>query len=566
MLKTQLKRRWKLNSQSPEVANKLAGLLQLPQALAQVLLNRGITSIQEAARFLNPLQCANLKPKVQLEAFEVASKLILAACKHQERVILVGDYDVDGVSSTAMLKHSLDILGAKTRAILPHRIKDGYGLSQAIVNEVLASKPDLVISLDCGISNVNEIAQLATQSKTLIVDHHQLPDPLPQATCILNPKFEAPEHPYFDLCTAGLVYVFLSYFQQHHCPNLNLDFALHLACLGTVADVVPLKAENRRLVCQGLQDLHKSKIPGLQALLHVCNISESVDTQSIGYNLAPRLNAAGRLYDAKLALDLLLETDLTSAKQKAYQLDKINYDRRLLGQEMLSEALDGLSPESLIEPVIIISKDAWHPGLIGIIASHLVKRFHKPAIVIANQGNIAKASARSIPNVDLYSLLKHCCNFFETFGGHHQAAGFSIKPENITDFMQHLTKHARVSIPEAALTECIAVDSCLEAKDITLDFYQSLQRLAPFGQGNPAPIFYCKQLRIIDFKWVGKQQQHLKLSLGDAEMKQCIDAIGFNLAHLNISCSLRPVELLFKLSLNTFRGLESLQLDIIDLR
>lgn len=564
MPKTALETDWEIAQAFPETSEKVAQALNIPSPIAQLLLNRGIKSLSEAHSFLKP--DGNLSaPSIQNESFHTACQLIQQACKNQSLIYIVGDYDVDGVCSSVIFKNFIEALGGTATIRIPDRLSEGYGLGQHIVEEIIHTQPGLLLTLDCGISNKKEFDTLNQQCKckSIIFDHHQLPPHLPAATCILNAKCEKPEHPHFHLCAAGLVYCFIYFFKKHYQPDLEITEMLNLATLATVADIVPLIGDNRKIVFQGQRQIQQTQCVGLRALLDVSHIhKEVISSRDIGFGLGPRINAAGRLKNAKLSINLLLAKSREIAYQLASEIDTINTQRKSLCETTFLEAKALIQDHDL--PLIALAKEAWHAGVIGITASQLMRSYHKPCIMMAIQGKLARGSARSIPSVNIYEILKSCKEYFESFGGHHQAAGFSILEKNIPAFLKQLKQIAYAQISPEKLIQRIKIDYSLAPQFINLDFIDALERLEPFGIENPEPIFYCRDLRLLDYRLLGKQQQHLKLSL--SSQNYCFEAIGFNLAHLVDYCHKPRIQCVFKLQRNIFNGIETAQLEIIDIK
>ena len=555
---------WEIHQSFFETSQKIADALNSSAPIGQILLNREIKSLSEAYAFLKPNTQLS-EPCVQTKVFHQACQLIQATCSKNKHILLIGDYDVDGVCASVMFHNFIKLIGGYASIRIPNRLSEGYGLGTQIVQEIIHKKPDLIITLDCGISNRSEFDILNKHHAihSIIFDHHQIPATLPSATCIINPKLEEKTHPHYNLCAAGLVYTFLCFFKEHYQNTLELDEFLNLATLATVADIVPLTGDNRKIVFQGQRQLQQTQSLGLRALLDVCHLHKDiVSSRDIGFGIGPRINAAGRLKDAALSVRLLLSNTQEQAYTQATEIDRLNQKRKALCEQTLQEAKQLVKDHDL--PVIALAKEGWHAGIIGITASQLMRTYYKPTILIAIQGNIARGSARSIPTVNMYEILKACRSCFESFGGHHQAAGFSIQPKNIPAFLEQLKSMSLQSIPPKDLIENIKIDLELPPQYIHLDFLVELEKLEPFGMQNPEPIFYSKNLQVLDYRLLGNQQQHLKLSL--AYQNHCFEAIGFNQSHLLEYCHKKSIQCVYKLQKNIFNGIETVQLEIIDIR
>ncbi len=533
--------------------------------MAQLLLNRNITSLTAAQQFLNPL--STLNHQFDEASLSASLDFIQRCIDHHRPIFVYGDYDVDGMTSTAMMTEALRQIGAKVELYIPHRFQDGYGLNANILPHLISHQAGLLITLDCGISNVTEIAQIkAAGVAVVVIDHHPLPPVLPSADVMINPKFLPPTHTLAPLCTAGIVQKWIEFAATRY-PQLNPEASLDLAALGTIADVAPLWGENRRLVSQGLSALSARSRPGLQALLEVAeNGKPTLSVRDVGFTIAPRLNATGRLGHAKVGVDLLMAPTPTLARPIALQLQRLNETRQAMGQSIFADALTQLTGKfGTPGPVIALASENWHAGIIGIIASRLVERFSRPAVLIAVQDGIGRGSARTMGDISIYNLLNECRAFFKTFGGHKEAAGFSILPENIPAFQAHITQVATATIRQEDLIPTLDIDMILPPEDISLTLIRTLEEISPFGQGNPTPVFHCDKLHVIEAKQVGNGQ-HLKVTFTDPSGLRIIDGIGFGLGH-QLSTVYQPgIDIAFHLESNTWGGRESAQLQILDIK
>jgi single-stranded-DNA-specific exonuclease len=555
-------RAWHLIESSPELSHKISAKLGVSPLLAQLLLNRNIRSLDHAKSFLDPTLTANYQ--FEHADFMVVLDLVRRCIAHRRQIVVYGDYDVDGMTSTTMMVHVLRGLGAKVAYYIPHRFVDGYGLNVRILPQLIEMQTALLLTLDCGVSNVEEIAIIKEAGMSVVVmDHHQLPDVLPPTDMMINPRFYSTDHPLAPLCTAGIVYKFIEFLALHDesvIPDLYID----LAALGTIADVAALTGENRRIVSTGLRYLSRSKWPGIQALKQVANLDKpSVTVRDVGFSIAPRLNAAGRLGHAKMGVDLLLSDTVPKAMALAVHLQQLNESRQAIGTAIMHEATQAVGAE--VGPVVVLDSDTWHAGVIGIIASRLVEKYGVPAVLIAVQDGLGRGSARTSGHVNIYELLKTCRPFFKTFGGHKEAAGFSILPDQIEPFKRALNLAAQEFVKPEDLVTVVSLDGVLGMDDMTLGMIHELGALGPFGQGNPIPAFYSRELRVLEAKLVGNGQ-HIKVTFTDRTGSRVVDGIGFGMGD-RLEMIYQPnIEIAFQLESNEWNGRVSPQLQLMDCR
>ncbi len=563
-------KRWSVFPSHTGLSTKLAESLGVSTIIAQILLNRGIRSLSDAHSFLKPdLSYSDSFPE---ETLITCSEILKAAMDSGRPVFVYGDYDVDGMTSTALMVSVLRALGIKVSFYIPNRFKDGYGLTTSIKETLVAYNCGLLMTLDCGTSNASEIKELKrdTDISVLIFDHHTLPDTLPQVDGMLNPRLLPPTHWSFGLCTVGIVFDFLDFFVRCYLKSdLCLDDYLDLVALGTIADVAPMFRRNRALTSKGLEVLSSRKRVGINALLDVAEFKGlSVTSRDVGFTIAPRLNASGRIGDARVGVALLLSQDPEEAKTLATTLNKMNQDRQTLSELVMADCLAQLkaNPQWLDHRVLVLSGTHWHAGVVGIISSRLVERFHKPVILIAVDEGMSRGSCRSVGTVNMYDLLNRCLPYYLTFGGHKEAAGFSMDPAAVEGYKVAIREAANDMLTDVDLVPILELDLVLDISDMTLDLADSLYRLSPFGPTNPSPLFYAKNLRPISFKTVGTNGAHLKVTFSDPHGKYVIDAIGFGL-HEKLSLLYHPtVEVACSLEINRWQGNVIPQLSLIDIR
>ena len=560
---------WQVFPKQDAVVEGISQRLEQDPLVAQLLLNRNIRSLTAARSFLNPPEGGFSEGFLEDDLVQFAS-ILTEAIEQKQRIFIVGDYDVDGMTSTSILTMFLRECGAEVAYYIPHRFSEGYGLNMGMMDTVIHQKVELLITLDCGIKDHAELTYLAKHSdtKVVIMDHHTMPEVPPPSNLIINPKCLPETHPYYFLCTAGIVFKVLGDYVKRCGLDMDINQYSDLAALGTVADVVPLIDENRVIVLQGLKRLSQRKNVGIRALLDAAEIdAPSITSTDIGFGIGPRLNAAGRLRHAKAGVALLTETDHQEAFRMAKKLDRLNQERREIGERMYKEAVAMVEadPSMLDDKVLVLSSPIWHSGVIGITAAQLVKDYKVPAILISADGKVARGSSRTVPGVNCYDLLSKCDEYFVGFGGHKEAAGFSIEIPKIEAFQTALRKVARETIVPEDCRFVVDIDAVLEPARLTLQTLGIIETLMPYGHGNPEPVFYTNKLVPVEFKTVGNGQ-HLKCTFSDQTGKIMIDAIGFRLSDKIDRLYKKNVELVFNLDVNRWMGRETMQLRLIDIK
>jgi single-stranded-DNA-specific exonuclease len=468
----------------------LSGALQLPTSLTRLLVRAGFADATEAKTFLHP-KLQDLSDPFLVQGVAQAVDRIFQAIDHKERIVLYGDYDVDGVTSLAMLARILRAYGAESAQFLPNRIDEGYGLSAEGVNRCLQLfQPELFVALDCGTTAVEQIANIeARGTSVVVVDHHEPKSRLPNCQVLINPK-TGPNFHY--LCTIGLVFKLChGLLKQRRLPELDLKDFLDLIAVGTVADLAPLIEENRTLVYHGLKRLASSRWIGLRALVRRAGIEGTVKATEVAFRIGPRLNAAGRLGVAQEALDLLLTENAAEAERLAESLDRQNRERQAVEQATIEEAFALLTTEfDPLSAAIVVGSHGWHPGVVGIVASRLMRHFHRPTIVIGfDEDGVGKGSGRSIPGFSLVRALEACNQALTQFGGHEMAAGVTLRFDQLEVFTKMFLAAAREHLPIELLTPKYTIDAEVSGRELNFEFLTGYERLQPFGIGNPAPLF-----------------------------------------------------------------------------
>jgi single-stranded-DNA-specific exonuclease len=559
--------RWVVAAEPPgSVVQALAAELQVPATLARLLAQRGYDQAEAAKRFLRP-SLGTLSAPLELPGMPAAVEVVAAAVRAGTTVLVHGDYDVDGQCGTALLTRALRAAGASVVPFIPNRMRDGYDLGPAGLAAARTAGAGLILTCDCGTTAHTTIADArAAGIRVLVTDHH-VPGDLPAADAIVNPRRGDPEAPWADLCGTGVAFKLV----QALVPVLGLPehlplHLLDLVALATVADVVPLTGENRVLVRYGLRKLPETRWAGLRALVEVAGLADKpVRAGHVAFVLGPRLNAAGRIGEAMDGLALLLSDDPADALDRARRLDTQNAQRQELDQRILQEAIDVVERDVNLDDQygLVLASDTWHPGVIGIVASRVVERYARPAMLVAFDGDVGKGSGRSIPGFDLHSALAACAPHLERYGGHRMAAGLTVSRGRIDAFREAFHRVARDRLAPDDLVPRRRIDAVVRLDELDLDLERLLRHLEPCGAGNPTPVFGVTGVAVREARPVGSN--HLRLLLEDAAGR--IPAIGFDWAdRVDPAWWQAPVDVAFQLQQNEWRGDVSLQARIVEVR
>lgn len=579
---------WQLQSKD-NIPEHLLEMSAGDSLIARLLLNRGVSSRQMAKYFLALDEIQESSP-LEIPQMDVAFARIKKAIENKQKIFIYGDYDVDGTSSVALLVRAFKMIGKEVHYYVPNRHSEGYGLNKTAVYKIREEKrADLLITCDCGISNLAEIDYANSLGLDVIVtDHHSIPETPPNSVANCNPKTLAAEHPLHFLPGVGVAYKLAELLLQEYAgadaPALSRSL-LDLVALGMVADLAPLKSENRFLTIEGLKILAKTSKPGLQELMRICGVDSKVDAEHIGFAMAPRINAAGRLTDASKAVELMLTDSQERAFELAEELDCENKERQTLCQECFEESLDILAEQGTDKSCLVLASEKWNHGVIGIVASRLLERFHLPIFIMAVEGEIAKGSVRSIPlpGLDVFTEMqkiqtKH--GIFKKFGGHAAAAGFSIEATRVEEFEEILCDHFSQRFADEDISKLIRVDSSLLLHELNFDFIKRIAKLAPFGLENPAPLFASLHLGIHSWRTLGKSGDHLKIFLKQENYKdhnltiknpnKLYEAVLWSRAAefkewlFSGNGEKKDISIVYSAKINDFNGQQSLQLEIKD--
>ncbi len=551
-------------------------LNDLPEALARALVLRGVDTFDRAHLFFRPSLSALHDPFLML-GMEAAVDRVARALEVRERILIYGDYDVDGTTATALLASSFRSLGGEVDFFIPDRFEHGYGLCEAGIDLAAGKGAGLIVAVDCGVTAVEEAAYARERGIDLIVcDHHTPQADLPDCVAVVNPKQTDCTYPFADLCGCAVAYKLLRALLQRlgHPPNAA-DAYLDLVAVATASDVVPIRGENRILLAGGLNVLRTAARLGLRKLAESARLDlTDCSARDVVFGLGPRINAAGRVGDAELAVALFLENDESRAERLAADLERLNSERRTLDQGTLSAAVELAERQltSRLRHSIVLHHDDWHIGVIGIVASRLVERFYRPTILLGTNDGYAKGSARSIAGINIYDALQECSGLLVQFGGHDYAAGLTLRLDDVPAFQDRVDEViGRVVTPDL-LRPAINFDAPISLADVDARFWAVLKQFAPFGPENDPPVFRADAIHLSRApKTVGKGGKHLKFSVRQNESGSALDAIGFGMGgHAGLLDqswrSGEPLDLLFCLEENRWNGRTSFQLKARDVR
>lgn len=559
--------RWKIQDPpSAEIVSNLQQELGVDRLTATLLAQRGICSFSEARDFFRP-SFEKLHSPWLMKDMEAAVARIEQAMANGERIMVYGDYDVDGTTSVALMSSWLLQYHPEVETYIPDRYEEGYGVSYQGIDLAFEKGISLIIALDCGIKAIDKVAYAREKGIDFVIcDHHTPGESLPDAVAILDPKRKDCEYPYKELCGCGVGFKLLQALQERRGGSFEALIPwLDLVATAIAADIVPITGENRVLTALGLEVINQNPRPGIYAL--TAQLKRPLNISNVVFVIAPRINAAGRMKHGLHAVRLLTESDISVAMEYAGEIEQYNADRRSCDQEITQEALKligELQEEDRFTTVVY--QEHWHKGVIGIVASRLTETYYRPTLVFTKSGNKLAASARSVKNFDLYAALQACEDCLEQFGGHKYAAGLTLREEQYEPFKQRFEEVVSASIDPELLVPEIYVDAVLNLEEITPKFYRILKQFAPFGPGNDAPLFMATGLTDTGWgKTVGEDGKHLKLNVQQGEVR--ISAIGFNLGHkLPLVSDKKSFSAVFSVEENEWNGTVSLQLNLKDIR
>lgn len=567
---------WKvknLNHDEETIKDTLEKELKISPVLCKLLVDRGIKSFDEARLFFRP-QLSDLYDPFLMNDMDKAVARLNSALSLNERILIYGDYDVDGTTAVALVYKFLNEFSSRIDYYIPDRYDEGYGVSYKGIDYAVANDFKLIICLDCGIKAIDKINYAKERGVDFIIcDHHKPDNTLPDAAAVLNPKRNDSTYPDRDLSGCGVGFKFMQAFAQNNkIPFRFLEPLLDLLAVSIASDIVPIMGENRILTHYGLIQLNSNPSVGLKSIIEVCNLQRTKMTVSdIVFKIGPRINASGRIQSGREAVELLVAKDYKFAREKSNNINQYNDTRRELDKSITLEANAVIDASDFVESnrkSIVIYNEEWHKGVIGIVASRLAEEYYRPSIVLTKSGDLITGSARSIPGFDVYKAIDSCRDILENFGGHMYAAGLSLKEENLSEFRDRFELFVSENIEVGQLIPQIDIDSIIDFKDITPQFFRILSQFNPFGPENMKPVFCTKN--VLDYggsRLVGKDQTHLKLEVIDNNSRNIMSGIGFGMGnHFEYIKSGKPFDICYTIEENTFNGKTGLQLLIRDIR
>ncbi len=558
--------RWQIAQPDPE-AWILAQELNLPHEIATILVNRGLRSAADAAFFLYG-GLNELHDPFLMKGMKEAVDRIRRAIEKKEKIVIFGDYDVDGILSVVMLVKALNLLGGRVEYFIPERMKDGYGLKLHHLENILQMKADLLISVDCGIKAIDFVREAKTHGlEVIITDHHHPGDSLPEAVAILNPVLESSGYPDRNLAGVGVVFKLIQAIFLRLGINQDLNHFLKLVSIGTVADVAELKGENRILVREGLKKLKEARTPGLRSLLDGSGLNNrKLNEVDLGFRLGPRINAAGRLGMTEIALQLFFSESPEECNSLVKKLNELNSARQRIEEKILKEAVEKIEARQLHQKyrLLVLGSENWHRGVIGVVASRVKEIFYRPVILFAYENGQAYGSGRSVPELSLIDLVNECADLCQNFGGHKQAVGCTLSYDRLPDFKERINSLARARITDELLERKLQIDCRLNFSSISPSFLEFYSRLLPFGVGNPRPVFVAEEADVLSEPSV-VQNRHLKFWA--RQSGRVFEVMAWEKSrfwpHLRRGSSL---DLAYSLQFSDYRGKRQIILALEDLR
>jgi len=563
-----MEKRWIVQKHDHEAAKQLATSLGVQPLIAALLIARGFDTVEKATKFLNPAYEDLLEPFL-LKGMEQAVERILAAIDRKEKILIWGDYDVDGTTGTALLRYVFDLLGLESTFHIPDRFSGGYGVNTDVLRNAMAYGVTLAITVDCGIRSFEPLQWAAENGLDVIVTDHHLSDELqgnPPAYAVVNPNQPGCEYPDKNLAGVGVAFKLAHALLRERGLSDEINGLLKIAAIGTVADIMKLTGENRSIVALGLRDLRLTKNYGLKALMEVADCTSEMTSMHIGFRIAPRINAAGRMDIGRHVVELLETKDFGEARRLASMLDARNRERQKVQQE-ITELAFTQSVEFEGSNFIVLDGKGWHRGVIGLAASRIAEKLHRPTIVLSVEDGVGHGSARSIEEFHLVEALDSCAELFEQYGGHAAAAGMKIRSENIAALRERLNEFATIKFQSQRPEPTLKIDANVASDTLSLALVEDIGKLEPFGAGNSKPIFVTRDMSIADEPFVMKDK-HLKLRLANASGKR-FEAVWWDGVDRSKGRTLRTgnsIEVAYTLEANSWQGNTRLQLVVEDLR
>lgn len=557
-------KKWEFYNSDEKLVNEICEKYNLNKVIGKIIVNRHVVNDEDVRIFITPTRDDFHNPFL-FKGMDIAVDRIIKAINNKEKILIYGDYDVDGITSTTVLKKYLMDRGISVDTYIPNRLHEGYGLNKKAIDTIKERNKDLIITVDCGISAIEEVDYAVRLGMDIIVtDHHEVGEKLPNALAVIDAKRKDNTYPFRALAGVGVVFKLIQALsiKLEIKPEEYLKY-LDLVCVGTISDIVPLEGENRTIAKLGLMLIKVTRNLGLRELIKSSGYKE-IDSNTISFGVAPRINACGRMGHEEEALKLFLAEDLESATKITKELNEYNTLRQSTEKAIYEEAVQQIEKNHLdANNSIVLGGKGWHHGVIGIVSSKVTDKYYKPSILLSFEDNIAKGSGRSVPGFDLYEGLAKCEDLLEKYGGHSMAVGLTLKKENLENFKERFEQIAKEkNIKE--LVPIIYIDDELKLKDINMDLVKSISILEPFGEANKVPLFLIRNLKIDSIRALS-EGRHLKLTLRDENF--VINAIGFELGYLAEEYRIGDrIDVVGTLEINSFNGFSSIQINMKDIR
>lgn len=566
-----MEKRWSIKSQSDqETVGRLASELSIDPILAQLLVQRGINTFDEAKQFFRP-SLSGLHDPFLMKDMDKAVARLEKAIASNEKILVYGDYDVDGTTAVALVYSFIKEIHSRVEYYIPDRYAEGYGISFQGIDYAAENGFTLIIALDCGIKAIDKVAYAKEKGVDFVIcDHHRPGDTIPDAVAVLDPKREDCHYPFDELCGCGVGFKLVqAYSLKNNIPFEQLEQYLDLTAISIASDLVPIVGENRILCYYGIEQINKNPRKGIKAILDLANIKKEITINELVFTVGPRINAAGRLESGRSAVALLVSDNHDHAKLSGENINTTNTERRTIDITITQQALSMIegNMELIQRKSTVLFNPDWHKGVVGIVASRLTEKYYRPTIILTESNGKATGSARSVKDFDVYDAIEACSDLLEQFGGHKYAAGLTLKLENIEAFQKRFEEVVSATIEEHMLTPEIEIDAEIELSQITPKFYRILKQFAPFGPGNMAPIFMTKHL--VDKGYVRiVGTNHLKLDIQSAlNPRESFPAIGFGLGeHFDAILRKQIFSSCYTIDENTFNGVTNLQLNVKDIK
>ena len=562
-----LQKKWLLKEFDKNRVVEISKEFHVSPLTSIILYNRGISESKDIADFLK-CDLSSLHDPYLLKDMDKAVIRIREAQNNNEKITIYGDYDVDGITSIAILYKHLTSMGFEVDYYIPDRIQEGYGVNRDALDKIKANGTKVVITVDTGITAVEETEYAKSIGMDIIItDHHECKETIPEAYAAIDPKRKDCEYPFKNLAGVGVAFKLIQALDENASVKELMEKYSDLICLGTVADISPLVDENRIIVTKGLEKFRNTENIGLKALIDVSiTNNKAITTSTIGYIIAPRINASGRLGCAARSVEMFLTSDVEKAYELANGLCEENTIRQQTEQKMFAEALEYIenNPQMKDDQVLVIPHENWHHGIVGIVSSKITEKFYKPSILFAIDGDEAKGSGRSISGFNLFGALENSSDLLEKFGGHELAAGLSIKTENIEKFRAAINAHTFEKIDENALIPTVSIDAVIKPSYITMETVDEINKLQPFGVENPLPVFAVRNIKIHKISTMS-ENKHLRMTL--LKEGKFLDAVGFGMGeYYNFLKEGDFVEVAFGLDINDYKGFKNVQLILKDIK